>query len=136
MHTTPMIIDWPFRFACGLAMFLLITGLIFICLPVPADLFLGMLTPGSDPAHLQLVGIRQFVYGLTMVAALWQRQAASILIIFGIGSCIPLADAYVAWTQTGVQGGMGHFIAALASIALTWALFRSAKQTTNHYAKA
>lgn len=116
---------WPMRFAFGLAIFLLVSGLVFIVAAKPADQFLGMLDPGSDPARLQLVGIRQFAIGAAMVLALWLRHSGAVLIIFGVGGFIPLADTVVAFSQSGVQGAVGHFVAAVASFVLTWALWRN-----------
>jgi uncharacterized protein YjeT (DUF2065 family) len=127
METTQRTITgWSFRLALGLSLFLIVTGLIFIFLPEPADQFLGMLNAGSDPARLQLVGIRQLVYGTAMAVALYLSKTDAILIIFGIGSFTPLADGFVAWSQTGMQGAMGHWVASIASFVLTWAMWRNA----------
>ncbi|MDK2124575.1 DUF4267 domain-containing protein [Parachitinimonas caeni] len=110
-----------------LAIFLLLTGCLFALLPQLADQFLGMLNPGSEPARLQRVTIRQFVYGLVMLLALRLRQTGAVLIIFGVGSLIPLADACITGAQTGIAS-TPHFLAAIGSFVLTIALYRNAKR--------
>ena len=105
--------------------FLAVMGVVFVTSPQVA-----VTAYGIDPSHMAdlplapILGIRQIVFGATLVALAFARNRLALGIVLLLGALVPLGDYFVAGKALGSMGAIKQLVTLPVFLVLGFLLVR------------